>query len=69
MTITELADRAPKPEQVLANWETLYSEFRKATPSSPIWYSLVDMAVGVLISERIDELKARARASMEEHHG
>jgi hypothetical protein len=48
----------PNPIEVLANWEQLYEEFRKATPSSPAWYGLIDMAVGVLISDRIDQLKA-----------
>lgn len=52
----------PVLEEVLGNWEQLYAEYRKATPSSPHWYSLIDMAVGVLISERIDVLK-RVEAS------
>lgn len=47
----------PVLKDILGNWEELYKEFRNATPSSPVWFSLVDMAVGVLISERIDAIK------------
>lgn len=52
----------PTLEGLLGNWENLYQEFRKATPNSPHWYSLIDMAVGVLVSERIDELKKQIAA-------
>jgi hypothetical protein len=59
----------PVLEDVLGNWEELYKEFRKATPSSPVWYSLVDMAVGVLISERIDAIKKQIAARSPQGHG
>jgi len=35
------------PEQKLENWETLFAEFRKATPSSPQWYQIADYCIGV----------------------
>lgn len=48
----------PTPEEVLANWEGLYAEFRKATPSSPVWFSIADICIGVLMADRIEQLKA-----------
>lgn len=49
---------APSPEEQLANWEGIYAEFRKATPSSPVWYQIADIAIGVLLADKIDVLKA-----------
>lgn len=49
---------AATPEEELANWEEVYAEFRKATPSSPVWYQLADMAIGCLLTDKIARLKA-----------
>ncbi len=48
----------PTPEDELANWQELYDEFRKATPSSPAWYQLADACIGVLMADRLMSLKA-----------
>lgn len=45
------------PEEELAKWEELYDAFRRATPSSPDWYQLIDHCVGVLMSDKIASLK------------
>ncbi len=47
----------PTPEEELANWEGLYDEFRKATPSSPVWYQLADICIGTLMADKLDQLK------------
>lgn len=52
----------PTPEEVLGNWEELFVALKKATPSAPDWFGIIDMAVGVLCSERIDALKAQIAA-------
>jgi hypothetical protein len=49
---------AATPEEELANWEELYAEFSKATPSSPVWYQLADMCIGILMADKIAQLKA-----------
>lgn len=57
MTQKTLAEVAPTPEEELANWQMLYDEFRKATPSSPAWYQLADYCIGVLMHDKINSLK------------
>jgi len=41
----------------LENAEYLFREFKKATPSSPIWYQMADICIGVLMTNHIDDLK------------
>ena len=54
-----MSDHTPTPEEVLGNWEDLFHALKRATPSAPDWYGIIDMAVGVLCAERIDALKAQ----------
>lgn len=49
------------PAERIAEWEGLYEKFRKATPSAPDWYPLIDFMVGVLIHDHIEDLKERAQ--------
>jgi hypothetical protein len=55
--MSEVAMAVATPEEELANWEELYAEFSKATPSSPVWYQLADMCIGVLMADKIANLK------------
>lgn len=48
----------PTTAELLANWEDLFSALKGATPSSPDWFGIIDIAVGVLVSERVDALRA-----------
>jgi hypothetical protein len=57
----------PTPEEILGNWEELFTEFKRATPSSPNWFGIIDMAVGVLVSERVDALKKQIAARSPPH--
>jgi hypothetical protein len=47
----------PAPEEILANWEDLVIALKKATPSTPRWFGIIDRVVGVLVNERVDALK------------
>lgn len=47
-------------ELELAHAEEFFKAFRRATPSAPNWYQLIDMAVSVLFADYIERLKARA---------
>ena len=47
------------PEEELANWQGLYDQFRKATPSSPAWYQLADYCIGVLMADKLLTIKNR----------
>jgi hypothetical protein len=48
-------------DEPIAEWEGLYERFRKATPSAPDWYPLIDFMVGMLIHDHIEDLKERRR--------
>lgn len=48
------------PLQRVEEWEGLYAQFRKETPSSPTWYHVIDYMVGAMISDHIEELRRRA---------
>lgn len=51
------------PEEELANWQELYDEFRKETPSAPRWYQIADMCIGVLMADKLMTLKAQIAAT------
>jgi hypothetical protein len=40
-------------------WIAFYREFEKATPSSPVWFAIVNTAITHLILERIEEKKSK----------
>lgn len=48
------------PAQRVSEWEGLYEQFRKETPSSPTWFQVIDYMVGALISDHIEELRRKA---------
>lgn len=53
----------PTPEESVANWQHLYDAFRRETPSSPAWFQIADVAIGVLLADRLATEKAMAARS------
>lgn len=46
-------------EELIGYDEELFTALKKATPSSPEWYQLADMCIGVMMHEYIVQRKAK----------
>lgn len=58
--MTEQHQSELTPLERVAEWEGLYEQFRKETPSSPSWFNMIDYMVGAMMSDHIEELRRRA---------
>lgn len=58
--MTEQHQSELTPQERVAEWDGLYQQFRKETPSSPAWFHVIDYMVGALISDHIEELRRKA---------